>query len=35
MAQQAENPDIDYFSSGLPHLDRIAEPRTLGLKAKK
>jgi hypothetical protein len=34
MAQQAENSDLDYWSSGLSHLDRFAEPRSLGLKCE-
>jgi hypothetical protein len=35
MAEQTENSDLDYCSAGLPHLDRFAEPGTLGLKAKR
>jgi hypothetical protein len=34
MAQQAKNSDFDYCSSRLSDLDRFAEPRPLGLKAK-
>jgi hypothetical protein len=34
MAQQAENSNLGYRSSGLSHLDRFAKPRTLGLKIK-
>jgi hypothetical protein len=33
MAQQSENPNLDYRSSDLSHLDRDAEPHTLALKA--
>src|SRR4051812_1320051 len=34
MAQQAGVSDMDYCSSGFHHLDRVAKPRALGLKAK-
>ena len=35
MAQQSENANLDYRSSYLPHLDCLAEPRALALKATK
>jgi hypothetical protein len=34
MAQQVQNSDLDYCSPDFPHLDRVAEPFTLGLNAK-
>jgi hypothetical protein len=34
MARQAEDSNLDYCSVGFHHLDRLAEPRALGLKAK-
>jgi hypothetical protein len=34
MPQQAANSNMDYCSSGFHHLDRVAKPRALGLKAK-
>jgi hypothetical protein len=35
MAQQAENSNLDYCCSDLPHLDCFAEPGAVALKAKK
>jgi hypothetical protein len=34
MARQAEDSNLDYCSFGFHHLDHLAEPRALGLKAK-
>jgi hypothetical protein len=34
MAQQAVDSNMDYRSSGFHHLDRVAKPGSLGLKAK-
>jgi hypothetical protein len=34
MAQEAANPNMDYCSSNFPHLDCLAESRTLAVKRR-